>query len=78
MAEGVEHHIGAFDIVPKTPVAGPNPPLSIAQRHSGELLDLVLPAMVVGILLQDIEQLFDNDDQSGIPLRELPDIPLIP
>jgi len=56
VAEGVKDNFPAKDIVSQAVISPADPPLSLAGFEPGQLLNVVLPSPVVGVISEKAQQ----------------------
>src|ERR1035441_1483653 len=76
MAEGMQHDLVSKNVVAQAVVSPPNAPLPFSGFQASELLDLVPPAAVVGIVAEDFNQLFEGVDEGRVSLGDRSEFPL--
>jgi len=72
----MQHDLLSLDIVSQPVVSPAYPPLASLGPETGQLLDLMSPASVVGVFGEDGRQLLQSPRQSLISSRYFPELPL--
>jgi hypothetical protein len=76
MPEGMQHDFASKNIVAQAVVSPPHAPLPFTRFQSGEFLDFVSSAAVLGIVAENLNQFFEGSDQGGGLLADCSKSPL--
>jgi hypothetical protein len=67
VAEAVQDDFPAKDVVSQAVISPADPPLSLAEFGPGQLLDIVLPSPIVGVISENAQQLLQCSHQRRAP-----------
>src|ERR1700687_765090 len=76
MPDGMQHDFAAKNVIAQAVISPAHAPLSFAGLQTGELLDLVPSAAVVGIVTENLNQFFEGADQGGVFPGDRSEFPL--